>query len=1212
MFVVVFATLTALTADPEESQSRDVEEAPSVEDLELPSRSEVDATKDELRRVELVREGTKKGLLYGAGSDFEKVEKGLVGLDKAGMARVEAIYEDRFGTSMREDIGSEWASSLGLQSSKATAALLEGDTAAYNAVKRFETVYNVHHHLSLGRYKEAYSALAAISSSGELAEVRADLGRRMSGGKPFSISGSGFISIPETSTDQTYRESIDTLLVEGPETAHAELLSRFIDDRSIREVRELVESQRDNLPAIVEVYQAEFGDLDEDLSTEFSDSVDLEITRAVIEGDSIAEKAIALNEAMGWIADGSDEEAIFSTLSDMSSSERRHLEADYRARYGRELQVHLESELSGNDRALALTLLQKGELSEAEELYHAINTREMEASEVRGLLEGKTEAEVKRLARQYTKLDENSRGRSLEQDIKKRFNNRDELMLGEVMAGATATEEGRQALALQMARYDTEQEGIGKEIVDSLTSDDEVLERNADRLEAAISDPEAAEGRAGQLASYVEEDTENYVETRETAAETGATIVAAGAAVATTPLTGGGSTGLLLAGGVGSGAFVGTKASLQGDSYEVSGRDALLGAIEGTVAFKAAGFARRVSQRLIPPSRKSLTAQVGRETVEGTIDGSAGGFGVGVADRVLEGELENGPGAVLAGGFQDSLLGGLGGGVFGGTLSMPRVRRTDTSGVGSPSETPQARQVAGNIDGREMAFRVSSNQSKPTFYTDSETVEFLVNSAHRRAGDSVTDAAAASDEVVAFVYQGSDVPEVSQMFDELGIQPGSIISTDPTTLSPDARREMGPILRHENAHIEGYGEIEATRVQQVQTARMSGDEAAAEVVVPVEDLSVSARLGIHPAKRNNHAHVARQKDRGRPDDVRLADYASKERIKLDPEEVSRRQLPELYERILKKLVSSDDLRDSIDMLSDQLGLDSNERLLLGLKGVYAAKAFQELGLAETKVDFLVNNLSPSASSNFPSPGPAGSSSMVEFIDTLTELSEEGVEGVEKSIHGLANLTTGKGVNSERSLSGLSALQTELVTITEGIRNAQSPAEINDLEARAKIAAKEVANWGHSLQGLLNEPQIASTISSNGLEVSELSRRVDKGQFDTEIDIIAFRGPEELREELFVEVKTTVGAFLRKNSEWQAGEQDIVRRMSQVGQQTEYAVDQGGRMVVAFVENPLNSPSINQLRRFLLAYRELYPESEDIIYDASSDRFLDDIILKKSH
>jgi len=861
MFTVCFLILAILIADAAKTQSnkeKSEDSSNSVQDKTNNDSSSRDFDPD--LTADLVGEATRDGILYGAGTNIDKLKSALTGLDKDQIEQTKRAYKEKYGNDMEEDIRGEWRIKFNAENREQVDLLLKGDKVATKRLEATEGARKLSKHIMSGKLKKANSLLEAKSPE-EVERIVAEFKALNLDKSPEEVASR--LHAGEKGQESQLEEL--KLRSSGNRTAIAAMdLNSALESSDPEAVNSVLNVSDDQREQIVESYEQRYSkSLISEIRIKLESGPERDLSRALANGEMETADAARLRIAMGGKFDGTDEAAIDSVFEGNTAGHNAQIKARYEQIYGRSLDKDLRSELGKNELARTKSLMEKGGLSEAETLFHAVNTDDADFSKVEEVLSTRSKTEIDSILAEYENLEVNTKGQSFRKDSNSHFNNRDENKVQIYLEGEPQTMLGKAKRQLRIAEFETEQKGLGKTLVDSLTSDDEVLERNSERLGQIVNDLEAKEKLSDDQLSVSEVESirkvtrdvkaseETYVETREATAEGAATVVAATAAVGATVVTGG-IAGVAIGAALGGTSYVGVKKAVSGASYELDdgsqvARDLAKGAVEGALSVGGAKVGLKAAQNLSKINKGKIPdTTVTRSGVEGTVDGMIGGagseaiFGAAEADwsKGVEHVLEEIATRALAGG----VLGGLGGGLAGAGIA----------GFGKGLEIGAKQTAIKSGESKIVVVRRSApgeNKMAAAYLENSNQVRALYEQVSQITGASPAVAAEQASKIDAFYYEGGRNSAVDAFMKENGIAPGSMVAPDVSGLAgpenAELRREWAALFRHENAHFLGAGEIEATAIQKAQLEKSLNPEAANSLEIADSDLGVLGLAGVH-------------------------------------------------------------------------------------------------------------------------------------------------------------------------------------------------------------------------------------------------------------------------------------------------------------------------------------------------------------------------------
>ncbi|HEX5687633.1 MAG TPA: cysteine peptidase family C39 domain-containing protein [Ideonella sp.] len=440
----------------------------------------------------------------------------------------------------------------------------------------------------------------------------------------------------------------------------------------------------EQVKAISTAYQVAYGDdlkgrLDDELSGTDQDEIShlLEAptsdpaAKATWQAD---DSAIQVQKAVDGM--GTDEDALRSALQGKTPEQIKAISTAFEKRYGVDMKSRLEEDLSGDDSAGILHLLQapaaKGPAAaswqidhDAIELHRALDGAGTDEDSVRQILGAHTKSEIDAVAAAYRERY----GSDLRADLTDDLDGRDEKeLVGQLydrgaidMKADPATviaEQNRRTRELQAFEGDTSGVGFAQQLFRadfSFETDGERLERTLDASEAALKQGDIE--TAARYAGFSEENIKTLVETKNQAGDTAATVAAVTASVVVTVGTAGTAAPLTvaamsaLAAGVSSGTAY-TVVNSQAGGTEVA-RQVLIGTASGATGAVPIGRAASLGTGLVDDAAVATT----RSTALGTLRSKAGnemiiGAQSGAADGAVRTSTES---ETWKGGFLDGL-----------------------------------------------------------------------------------------------------------------------------------------------------------------------------------------------------------------------------------------------------------------------------------------------------------------------------------------------------------------------------------------------------------------------------------------------------------------------------------------------------------------------------------------------------------------------------
>lgn len=436
--------------------------------------------------------------------------------------------------------------------------------------------------------------------------------------------------------------------------------------------------------AISTAYQVAYGDdlkgrLDDELSGTDQDEIfhlldaptSDPVAKAAWDAD---DSAIQLQKAVDGL--GTDEDALRSTLEGKTPEQIQAISAAFQKRYGTDLKSRLEEDLSGDDAAGILHLLQTPGANDprraswqidqdAVELHRAVDGLGTDEDSIRQILGMHSKGEIDAIASAYRE----KYGSDLRADLTDDLDGRDEKELVDQLydrgaidlkadPAAVIAEKNRRTRELQAYEGDTSGIGFAQQLFRAdfdFETDGERLDRTLDTSESALKQGDIA--TAARNAGFSEENIKTLVETKDQAGETAAATAAVAATVVVSVATAGTATPLAVAAlsaaaaGTASGtAYVAVDS--QAGGTEVA-RQVLIGTVSGATGAVPIGRATSLGVSLADDAALATT----RGTVLGAVRNKVGdqviiGMQVGVGDSVARTATES---ETWSGDFLDGL-----------------------------------------------------------------------------------------------------------------------------------------------------------------------------------------------------------------------------------------------------------------------------------------------------------------------------------------------------------------------------------------------------------------------------------------------------------------------------------------------------------------------------------------------------------------------------
>ncbi|MBN2358671.1 MAG: annexin, partial [Deltaproteobacteria bacterium] len=661
------------------------------------------------------------GGLFGMGTDEKAIFSSLEGKTPAQVDEIRASYQEHYQRDLDADIKKE-LSGTELQRAE---SLLAGDQAAADraALNKAMEGWGTDE-------QQIFDTLEkndpATFSPEYKAELRAHLRKELSGDA--LIRAEALLD-----GDRAQAEAAEM---------HAALNSGFLgigkDTNSV--IAGITDKSASELQAMEQSYNRLYGAQGGDFRAEINKQLgggERDLANALLDGEDQATIAAArLRKAMDGM--GTDEKAIRGIL-DGAGSGVEEIKAAYQQQYGRSLEQDLSKELSGLDEEQARSLLGTGELSDAERLNYAMKSGFLgggtDEAAIQEVLRGKSPEQIAQL-----KADYQARyGVDLETEFGREMSGRDKFEVDMAMRGsldAIQDEEARLQEALNRAneRRDFERDsGFGNAVLDVLSDDGERLDANTEKAnqayQAAMADGQIDADEREQiekLTGFVNQDVEQYQETKDTVAETASTVAATGAAVVATVATGG-AAGIAIAAAAGAAAGAATKV---GVDYAIKGQsqtnegvigDAVTGAVDGATVAIGGGLGARAATAAAGRG----AGVVGQAAVAGAVDGAIGGAAGGAVQPWTKDDAFVDPAATLGQSVVGGAIGAAGGAGAGVVMGAVAAK------IGASKVGAAADDVAGKTD--DVVADAASH----------------VDDVAGRADDVVADAAAHADDVAS-------------------------------------------------------------------------------------------------------------------------------------------------------------------------------------------------------------------------------------------------------------------------------------------------------------------------------------------------------------------------------------------------------------------------------------------------------------------------------
>ncbi|MBT9582315.1 DnaJ domain-containing protein [bacterium] len=514
----------------------------------------------------------------GLGTDEGALFKALDGKSKEQIDKLKANYKDHYGKDLNADLKSE----LSGKDFQRAEALMKGNQSAADATALQQSVgvlwndnKDIHKTLE-GKTAEQRKAIAEEYKKQTGKELKTQLSREMSG-----TDKDQAMALLDGNTAKADAAKIQRA-VKGAGTDEAAIMGA-LEGKSKTEREAIAKSFKDTYK--VDLTQR----LKEDMG-----GAELDQANALMEGNQSKAAAAKIKTATEgfW---GADKTGINDSLQGKSVEERKAITDAYKQTYGKELNSELKDRLSGNDLQKSEALLQRGKLTDAEQLKFALEGAGTDEEAVKKALQGKTKEEVAQIRKDYEGLTQ----RKLDDDIAGDMSGREHFDAKMALRGRAETVDEAVARANEVHEFERKGDGnfVSRNLVDLVSDKGELLDKNTDRVnesknkfdrlvaEGRLDEAKIEKKRLQELTGFATADVESYRETKDSAADTAGTVAATAAGVAVVVASAGTATPLVavaaMAAGAGAGARVVTTGLIKGEGYGVE--DALLDAGQGAI-----------------------------------------------------------------------------------------------------------------------------------------------------------------------------------------------------------------------------------------------------------------------------------------------------------------------------------------------------------------------------------------------------------------------------------------------------------------------------------------------------------------------------------------------------------------------------------------------------------------------------------------------------
>jgi hypothetical protein len=618
-----------------------------------------------------------EGGLFGWGTDEGQIWKTLEGKTADELATLSRAFKQNYG----KDLDAVLRGELGGDEATRAESLLKADHGDADAVALHKALNEgstddvldlVEGRDAKGRDDMANAYAQRYGQPGDKADAKGHLLNAIVGG-PAPAGGPPMPRLVLSNEDRTRLVSL--LAPQGGDTATGEAQASAArakqamdgwdaDEGALRDI--FRGKTPEQVKAISSAYEAAYGDKLRDRLDDELDGTDQDEVFHLLDaptGDPTAkaawqadDDAIQLHKAVDGA--GTDEDALRNTLQGKTPEQIQAIDAAFEKRYGTDLKSRLQDDLSGDDAAGILHLLDTPATNDphraawqieqdAVELHRAVDGLGTDEESIRRILGMHSKGEIDAIEAVYRE----KYGGDLRADLADDLDGRDEVeLVGQLydrgaidMKADPATviaEQNRRTRELQAFEGDTSGVGFAQQLFRAdfdFETDGERLERTLDASEAALKNGDMA--TAARYAGFSEENIKTLVATKDQAGETAAATAAVAATVVVTVATAGTATPLAVAtmsavaAGVSSGTAY-TAVNSQAGGTEVA-RQVLIGTVSGATGAVPIGRASSLGVSLADDAAAATT----RNTVLGTLRNKVGdevmiGVQAGVGDSV--------------------------------------------------------------------------------------------------------------------------------------------------------------------------------------------------------------------------------------------------------------------------------------------------------------------------------------------------------------------------------------------------------------------------------------------------------------------------------------------------------------------------------------------------------------------------------------------------
>jgi hypothetical protein len=579
------------------------------------------------------------GGMTGLGTDEKRLLEALKNLSPDDAAKLKEKYKKRFGVELEEDLQIDLSGDDLMHARIALSADKHGDTAAalHSALDGFFTNEKI--------ILERLSELSTEDRLKVTESYRKLYDRDLVKDLKHKLDANDF------GHALAYLEN-NTALADAYKL-HSAMSGIGTNEDVIRDV--LRNKSELEINAIKQNYKSTFGQtLESVLNSELS-GAELHEVSAYLKRDQILASIQQVQQCV--LGAGTNEKRLYQVLESIPEKDRKEFQLRYKQKTGMSLDEILKTELSGTDLEKAQILLKNGKLSDVEKLHFAVKGLGTDEEVIKEVLKDKSRDAVAKIKKEYFARY----GENLQKRLESELGGSDEFRTIQMLSGVPQTLEEKLTRVDDLSKF--ERSGLLAGVVAAFTNEDERIDAGlrAARAELKKANNDGVitkeeQSKIEELIRFANSDIDVHVETRDAAADTGATLVSAAAASAVVILSGGTATPLVagLAMSAGSAAYTGTKILVKGNGYDGqnSASDLGVGALEGVLSFASIGFgnalksaAQYSAKQTVKTTGKIALKETLAETVGGTTQDAirpetwAGGLESGIATVTVSATL---------------------------------------------------------------------------------------------------------------------------------------------------------------------------------------------------------------------------------------------------------------------------------------------------------------------------------------------------------------------------------------------------------------------------------------------------------------------------------------------------------------------------------------------------------------------------------------------